>query len=111
MAERCPKRITAPDLGPPSADIDVGSRDGEQTWLEPYPTDPSWRYETLESIELAYIAALQTLAPRQRAALILCDVVGLSAEEVAHALDTTVASTNSALQRARATLTLSLIHI
>jgi RNA polymerase sigma-70 factor (ECF subfamily) len=106
VAERRPKRITAPELGPPTAEIDVGSRDDEQPWLDPYPTDPSWRYEALESIELAYIAALQTLAPKQRAALILCDVIGLSAEEAARALDTSVAATNSALQRARATLTL-----
>jgi RNA polymerase sigma-70 factor (ECF subfamily) len=82
----------------------VDSRDDAQPWLDPYPTDPSWRCEALESIELAYIAALQTLAPKQRAALILCDVVGLSAEEAARALDTSVAATNSALQRARATL-------
>jgi RNA polymerase sigma-70 factor, ECF subfamily len=106
VAERRPKRITAPELGPPTADIDAGSRDDEHPWLDPYPTDPSWRYEVLESIELAYVAALQALAPRQRAALILCDVVGLSAEEAAQALGTSVAATNSALQRARATLTL-----
>jgi RNA polymerase sigma-70 factor (ECF subfamily) len=106
VAERRPKRVTAPEVGPPSADVDAGSRDDEQAWLDPYPTDPSWRYETLESVELAYIAALQTLAPKQRAALILCDVVGLSAEEAAQALGTSVPATNSALQRARATLTL-----
>lgn len=110
IAERRPKRITAPELGPPTADTDdvrcdADSRDDEQAWLDPYPTDPSWRYEALESIELAYIAALQTLAPKQRAALILCDVIGLSAEEAARALDISVAATNSALQRARATLT------
>jgi RNA polymerase sigma-70 factor (ECF subfamily) len=104
VAERRPKRVAAPELGPPTADVDADSRDDELPWLDPYPTDPSWRYEALESIELAYIAALQTLAPRQRAALILCDVVGLSAEEAAQALDTSVAATNSALQRARATL-------
>jgi RNA polymerase sigma-70 factor (ECF subfamily) len=106
VAERRPKRITAPELGPPTSDVDVGSSDREQPWLDPYPTDPSWRYEALESIELAYIAALQTLPSKQRAALILCDVVGLSAEEAAQALGTSVAATNSALQRARATMTL-----
>lgn len=104
FAERRPKRMTAPDLGPPTADIDVGSREDEQAWLDPYPTDPSWRCEALESIELAYIAALQTLAPKQRAALILCDAIGLSAEEAARALDTSVGGVNSALQRARATV-------
>jgi RNA polymerase sigma-70 factor, ECF subfamily len=74
---------------------------------------PSWRYESLGSIELEYISALQTLPPRKRAALILCDVVGLAAEETAQALDTSVAATTSALQRARATLLpppLSAIH-
>jgi RNA polymerase sigma-70 factor (ECF subfamily) len=106
VAERRPKRITPPELGPPSGGVDEGSRDDEQPWLDPYPTDPSWRYEALESIELAYIAALQALAPKQRAALILCDVLGLSADEAAQALETSVAATNSALQRARATLTL-----
>jgi RNA polymerase sigma-70 factor (ECF subfamily) len=106
MAERRPKRITAPEVGPPASDVDVTSSDRELPWLDPYPTDPSWRYETLEAIELAYIVALQTLAPKQRAALILCDVVGLSAEQAAQALGTSVAATNSALQRARETLTL-----
>jgi RNA polymerase sigma-70 factor (ECF subfamily) len=107
VAEHRPKRVTAPELGPPGDHIDAASRDDAQPWLDPYPTDPtdpSWRYEALESIELAYIAALQALAPRQRAALILCDVVGMSAEEAAQALETSVAATNSALQRARATL-------
>lgn len=106
VAEHRPKRVTAPEVGPPTEQVDVDSRDDEQPWLDSYPTDPSWRYEALESIELAYVAALQTLAPKQRAALILCDVVGLSAEEAAQALGTSVAATNSALQRARATLAL-----
>jgi RNA polymerase sigma-70 factor (ECF subfamily) len=104
IAESRPKRITAPELGPPTAAIDVSSRDDEHAWLDPYPTDPSWRFEALESIELAYVAALQALAPKQRAVLILCDAVGLSAEETAQALGTSLAATNSALQRARATL-------
>ncbi len=131
IADRRAKRISAPEpsSAPPTAEIDITSGDLTHPWLDPYPTGPSspspWPssspssptspaspspshlYDSLESIELAYISALQTLAPRQRAALILCDVVGLTAEETAAALDTTVAATTSALQRARATLSSS----
>jgi RNA polymerase sigma-70 factor (TIGR02960 family) len=81
----------------------------EVTWLQPYPDSllpdsPEERYERRESVELAFITALQRLPPRQAATLVLRDVLGYSTEDVAGMLDTTTTAVKGALQRARATL-------
>jgi RNA polymerase sigma-70 factor, ECF subfamily len=99
------RRARPMDLGPAGAPVIENLRAlPEVTWIEPLPTDPADVADQREAIRLAFVAALQHLPPRQRAVLILCDVLRWKASEVAELLGTTVASVNSALQRARATL-------
>jgi RNA polymerase sigma-70 factor, ECF subfamily len=105
MLEGRERRARPMDLGPAQEPIAANLNTlPEVTWIEPLPTDPAEVAESRETIKLAFVAALQHLPPRQRAVLILCEVLRWKAAEVAELLDTTVASVNSALQRARATL-------
>ena len=107
------RRARPMDLsGPRTAGMPLGGELPEATWIPPIPdaqalptgADPAEVVESRESLRLALVAALQHLAPRQRAVLILREVLRWKASEVAELLDTSVASVNSALQRARATL-------
>jgi len=99
------RRARPMDLGPAQEPVAANLNTlPEVTWIEPLPTDPAEVVESRETIRLAFVAALQHLPPRQRAVLILCEVLRWKAAEVAELLETSVASVNSALQRARATL-------
>jgi len=112
---RRPKRVLPLDYGPSTDPHNgLGIPPIESVWAEPYPDEglgledsyagPEARYEQRESVELAFIAALQHLPANQRAVLILREVLGYSATEAAESLETTTASVNSALQRARKTV-------
>jgi len=105
MAKGRERRARPMDLGPAREPVfeNLATRP-ETTWLEPVPADPADVALQRDTIRLAFVAALQHLPPRQRAALILCEVLRWQASEAAELLDTSVASVNSALQRARATL-------
>ncbi len=105
------RRARPMDLaGPRPHDGPIGEILPEATWIEPIPDmltapeDPAEMAESNETIRLAFVAAMQHLPPRQRAALILCEVLHWKASEVAELLETSVPAINSALQRARATL-------
>jgi RNA polymerase sigma-70 factor (ECF subfamily) len=108
MGRQTQRRTRPVDLGPASRpDELVGAPLPSERWVSPIADallDPAELVATRDSVRLAFVAALQHLPPRQRAALILCEVLRWPAAEAAGLLDTTVASVNSALQRARATL-------
>jgi RNA polymerase sigma-70 factor, ECF subfamily len=109
--ERRPARVLPIDYGPAADPHDgLAARVTESVWVEPYaddedgPSAPAARYERRESIELAFVAALQHLPARQRAVLILRDVLGFSARKVADTLESSPGAIDSALQRAHASV-------
>jgi RNA polymerase sigma-70 factor (ECF subfamily) len=109
------QRLLPDQRAPATAEMPDGTPATDVAWLEPYPDsnlegiaddapNPEARYTSREAVKLAFVAAIQELPPRQRAALILCDVLGWAAAEAATLLGGSTASINSALQRARETL-------
>jgi RNA polymerase sigma-70 factor (ECF subfamily) len=109
------QRYLPNQLGPSVEPAAFGAPSTDIPWLEPYPDsnlegiadpapNPEAHYTARESVQLAFVSAIQQLPPRQRAALMLCDVLGWASAEAAKLLDSTTASINSALQRARETL-------
>jgi RNA polymerase sigma-70 factor (ECF subfamily) len=119
MLDSKQRRARPMDLGEArSPDGPIGEILPETTWIEPVPDelvvpengDPAAIAQSRETIRLAFVAALQHLPPRQRAALILCEVLHWKAAEVAELLQTSTAAINSALQRARATLDAAETH-
>jgi RNA polymerase sigma-70 factor, ECF subfamily len=116
LASRSSARRVLPEaFGPPATELPSGEPPTDIPWLQPFPDTalegvpdsapgPDARYEMREAVQLAFVAAIQHLPPRQRAVLLLRDVMGWSAAETARLLDATVTSVNSALLRARATI-------
>jgi RNA polymerase sigma-70 factor (ECF subfamily) len=109
------RRVLPEAVGPPAVELPGPEPATDVAWLQPYPDTalegvpdtapgPDARYEMHEAVRLAFVAAIQHLPPRQRAVLVLRDVVGWSAAETAQLLDVSVMSVNSALVRARATI-------
>jgi RNA polymerase sigma-70 factor (TIGR02960 family) len=119
-ARRSSSRRQAKEWDVPGVEPPEPTRLGEVPWLQPYPDSlleaavnaplgPEARYEQTESISLAFVTAVQLLPPRQLAVLVLRDVLGFHANEVADMLDSTVESVNSALKRARTGLQVKLL--
>jgi RNA polymerase sigma-70 factor (ECF subfamily) len=109
------RRLLPHQMGPATVLMPEGAPATEVAWLEPYPDsnlgeiadaapNPAARYASREAMQLAFVAVIQQLPPRQRAALLLCDVLGWAVAEAAMLLGSSTASINSALQRARETL-------